>query len=175
MMNVEWGSKVAAADARWSVWLAGLPERVRFLRPFAILLARSGDSPLWIGGLALTLWLGSGVWPYEAGLDLIGVGVAAAVVVAVKLTVRRPRPAGEWGQGYRRVDPHSFPSGHAARAAMLAVIALALGPAWWAAALLIWAPLLGLARVAMGVHYLSDVVVGMMCGVGCGIAIIGVF
>ena len=164
-------NQLSASDVKWSAWLAGLPGRFRLVRPFAVLLAHSGDSPLWIGGLALTLWLGSGVWRYEAGLGLIGVGVAAAVVLAIKLRVRRPRPAGEWGGGYRRVDPHSFPSGHAARAAMLTVIALALGPAWWAAALLIWAPLVGLARVAMGVHYLSDVAVGTACGVVCGIVL----
>jgi undecaprenyl-diphosphatase len=172
MRNAEWVNKVAAADAQGSAWLAGLPERVHFLRPFAILLAHSGDSPLWIVGLLLTLWLGSDRWRYEAGVDLIGVIVTAGIIVLIKFAVRRPRPAGEWGQGYRRIDPHSFPSGHAARAAMLAVVALALGPAWWAAALFVWAPLVGLARVIMGVHYLSDIVVGAGCGIGCGVGVV---
>jgi len=171
MTNDKWLEHVAAADLRGSAWLAGLSDRVRFLRPFAILLAHSGDSPLWIVGLSLTLWLGSDRWRYEAGVDLIGVGVTAGVVMLIKFAVRRPRPIGEWGQGYRRLDPHSFPSGHAARAAMLAVIAVALGPAWWAVALIVWAPLVGLARVAIGVHYLSDVAAGMLCGVGCGIVL----
>ena len=43
---------------------------------------------------------------------------------------------------------------------LLAVLALGLGPAWFGWLLLAWAPLVILARVAMGVHYLSDVIAG---------------
>ena len=60
---------------------------------------------------------------------------------------------------------HSFPSGHAARAFLIATIASGLGPSWLAIALWIWAPLVALARVAMGVHYLSDIVAGMLLGI----------
>jgi undecaprenyl-diphosphatase len=79
--------------------------------------------------------------------------------------VRRKRPEGEWGRIYRFTDPHSFPSGHAARAFLIATVATALGPAWLAIALWIWAPLVALARVAMGVHYLSDIVAGALFGI----------
>lgn len=93
----------------------------------------------------------------------------AALVLLVKFSVRRRRPAGEWGNIYRSTDPHSFPSGHAARAAMLAVLGLGLGPPWFGVALLLWAPLVSLARVAMGLHYLSDVVAGVFLGVIAGV------
>jgi membrane-associated phospholipid phosphatase len=52
---------------------------------------------------------------------------------------------------------------------MIAVIAVGLGPAWSGAARLIWAPLVSLARVAMGVHYLSDIVAGALLGVQMGL------
>ncbi len=55
---------------------------------------------------------------------------------------------------------------------MLAVIMLGLGPVWLGLLLLIWAPLVGLARVAMGVHYLSDVLAGMILGLLIGIAVL---
>ena len=71
---------------------------------------------------------------------------------------------GEWGKIYRNTDPHSFPSGHAARAFLIATIAAGLGPAWLAVVLWIWAPLVALARVAMGVHYLSDIMAGAVFG-----------
>jgi undecaprenyl-diphosphatase len=87
------------------------------------------------------------------------------VVLAIKFLVRRERPQGEWGGIYRNTDPHSFPSGHAARSFLIAIIASAFGPAWLAALLWVWAPLVALARVAMGVHYLSDVVAGAVLGV----------
>ena len=40
----------------------------------------------------------------------------------------------------------------------------AMGPAWLALILIIWAPLVALARVAMGLHYLSDVLAGVVVG-----------
>ena len=52
-----------------------------------------------------------------------------------------------------------------ARAFLIATIAAGLGPSWLASALWIWAPLVALARVAMGVHYLSDIVAGAVFGV----------
>ncbi len=165
--------EAAALDARLTTRLR-IAEKPGPLRNVAILLAHSGDSPLWLAGFLLTLWLGSDFWKHEARLDLIGVAATAILVQALKLAFRRQRPAGEWGQGYRKIDPHSFPSGHAARAVMLAVIAVALGPVWWTALMLIWAPLVALSRVAMGVHYLSDVVAGIICGVICGIGVLGI-
>jgi membrane-associated phospholipid phosphatase len=51
---------------------------------------------------------------------------------------------------------------------MLAVVALGIGPAWFAALLVVWAPLVCLARVAMGLHYLSDILAGMLLGVLLG-------
>jgi undecaprenyl-diphosphatase len=55
---------------------------------------------------------------------------------------------------------------------MLAVLALGLGPAWFGLALLVWAPLVMAARVAMGVHYLSDVLAGAILGIGIGLLLL---
>jgi undecaprenyl-diphosphatase len=99
---------------------------------------------------------------------LASIAGLAASVLLIKLVVRRRRPEGEWGAIYRNTDPHSFPSGHAARAILLAVLAVAWGPWWLAAVLLPWAPLVALSRVAMGLHYLSDVVAGAVLGLAAG-------
>lgn len=103
---------------------------------------------------------------------IVAILLTAIIVFIVKFTVRRRRPEGVWGKFYRNTDPHSFPSGHAVRAAMLAVAILGLGPLWLGLLLLIWAPLVGLARVAMGVHYLSDVLAGMVLGLVIGGAVL---
>jgi undecaprenyl-diphosphatase len=103
-------------------------------------------------------------------LHLVGsIVVTAIVVMSIKLVVRRQRPIGEWGAIYRNTDPHSFPSGHAARAILLAVMVWGMGPLWLGITLTIWAPLLALARVAMGVHYLSDVFAGGLLGMLIGV------
>ena len=52
---------------------------------------------------------------------------------------------------------------------LLAVMAWGLGPAWFAVVLTLWAPLVALARVRMGVHFLSDVIVGMLLGIAGGL------
>jgi undecaprenyl-diphosphatase len=70
---------------------------------------------------------------------------------------------------YRATDPHSFPSGHAARVVLIAVLAIGLGPGWLAVLLCIWAPLVALARVAMGLHYLSDILAGAGLGLVAGL------
>lgn len=148
-----------------------LAEKPGALRTLAVILAHSGDSWFWLAGLALLWWLGTDYWKRELLILIISILVTALVVVAIKFTVRRSRPEGEWGKIYRSTDPHSFPSGHAARATMLAVVMLGLSPRV-GLVLLVWAPLVGLARVAMGVHYLSDVLAGMLLGLLIGIAVL---
>jgi undecaprenyl-diphosphatase len=157
-------------DARASRRLR-LAEQPGVLRVLAAILAHSGDSWFWLLGLGL-VWLAGG--PYWKGRALAlaaGVLATALVVLAVKFTVRRRRPEGQWGQIYRSTDPHSFPSGHAARALMLAILALGLGPGWLGWTLLLWAPLVGLARIALGLHYLSDVLAGLLLGGVMGLVI----
>lgn len=143
-------------------------EKPRIIRWTALILAHSGDSWFWVLGLLL-VWLSKNTyWQPRALIIGIGVIITAVIVLTIKFTIRRRRPEGEWGGIYRRSDPHSFPSGHATRSFMLAVMTIGLGPTWFAILLLIWAPLVGLARVAMGVHYLSDVVVGAILGIFIG-------
>ena len=135
-------------------------------------LAHSGDSWFWLVGL-LVIWIwGDSSWHLRATLFIIGIVVLAFIVMGIKLIVKRRRPAGDWGAIYRNTDPHSFPSGHAARAMMLAIIACGVGPVWFAIAVLLWSPLVSLARVAMGVHYLMDILVGMLIGFFMGLGIL---
>ena len=155
-------------DQRLSVRLR-VAEKPGMLRSIAIFFAHSGDSWFW-GAALIVLWLtGSPAWKDWSVVLFLSIGLLAVIVQAVKFTVRRKRPEGQWGGIYRFTDPHSFPSGHAARAFMLAVLVLGLGPAWLAVILCIWAPLVSLARVAMGVHYLSDVAAGAVLGVVMGL------
>ena len=119
----------------------------------------------------VAVWLlGDVFWKEWALILFIGIFVTATIVIALKFLIRRQRPEGEWGAIYRRTDPHSFPSGHAARATMLAVLVVGMGPAWLVPIMLIWAPLVTLSRVAMDLHYLSDAVAGAALGILVGLA-----
>ncbi len=148
-------------------------EKPGWLRRIAIFFAHSGDSWFW-GAALIALWfIGSPFWKDWAVVVLISISLLAVIVLVIKFSIRRKRPAGEWGGIYRNTDPHSFPSGHAARSFLIAVLSASLGPGWLAVILCIWAPLVSLARVAMGVHYASDVAAGALLGVLVGLACIG--
>lgn len=164
---MSWQERLSELDDRLSIGLR-VAERPGIRRNLAILLAHSGDSWFWLIGLVLVWWLGADFWRERAQALIVGILLTAALVMIIKFTVRRRRPEGEWGKIYRSTDPHSFPSGHAARAVMLAVMAIGLGPAWFAVLLCTWAPLVVLARVAMGLHYVSDVLAGALFGIVMG-------
>lgn len=138
-------------------------------RPAAI-LAHSGDSWLWATGVGL-VWLlriGGPYWHRYSAILEISIVIQALFVFALKNFIRRQRPNGEWGGIYRQFDPHSFPSGHATRAVLLAVLGLGLGPAWFGWLMTVWAPLVCLSRVMTGVHYLSDIIGGVILGLAMG-------
>ena len=155
-------------DARLSDRLR-VAEQPGLLRTLAVFFAHSGDSWFWGLGLLLLWWLGDSFWKQWSLLLFAGIAVLAIIVLTIKFTVRRRRPEGEWGGIYRNTDPHSFPSGHAARSFLIAVLVIGLGPTWLAILLCLWAPLVSLARVAMGVHYVSDVVAGALLGMIVGL------
>ena len=155
-------------DTRFS-FLARLADRPGPLRFLAAILAHSGDSWFWLLGQGLLWWLGPVEWKRKAEILAIGIIVTALIVLALKFIIRRQRPQGDWGKIYRQTDPHSFPSGHAARAFLLATLALGLGPLWFGLFLLVWAPLVSLARVSLGVHYPSDVAAGALLGIVLGL------
>jgi undecaprenyl-diphosphatase len=135
------------------------------LRTIAIVLAHSGDSWFWAIALIILWFVSDATWKEWAVVLFVCISLLAVLVLVIKFIVRRQRPEGEWGGIYRNTDPHSFPSGHAARAFLIAVIGSTLGPEWMGILLWIWAPLVALARVAMGVHYLSDVLAGSLLGI----------
>ncbi len=160
-------------DARLSARLH-LADKPGPLRSAAAVLAHSGDSWSWGVALLVLWWLAGTFWKQWAIVMLASISVLAALVMSLKFIIRRRRPEGEWGSIYRNTDPHSFPSGHAARAFLIAVVAAGLGPVWAAIALWIWAPLVSVARVSMGVHYVSDIVAGLLVGLVMGFVVLQV-
>lgn len=152
-----------------------IPENRLWLKKVAAVFAHSGDSWFWGLGLALLWFFGPTDWRPQIALLFLGIFFTAVTVLIIKFSVKRPRPESDWGQIYRSSDPHSFPSGHAARATMLTVIILLSG--FWplGLAMLIWAALVQIARVGLGVHYFSDVIVGTIIGILMGFLAVWVF
>lgn len=166
-------NRILEIDARLSTRIR-VAEQPGLLRNIAGFLGHTGDSWFWLTGLILLIILGSPDWQLRAVILFTSILGLATIVMALKFSIRRQRPEGEWGQIYRKTDPHSFPSGHAARGILIGVIAFGLGPAWFGWLLILWGPLVGLARVATGLHYISDVTAGWILGIVLGLATIQV-
>jgi membrane-associated phospholipid phosphatase len=112
-----------------------------------------------------------------AAVAAVTMAAAGLLTVGTKLLVQRPRPA--WADPVAEEVGYSFPSSHALHAALgvgllllLARPLLAAGT-WLvaAAAGALVVVLAALDRLVLGVHYLSDVTVGVAAGaLGTGLA-----
>lgn len=99
------------------------------------------------------------------------IAVTNALVHALKALIGRARPPAELQLAETSSD--SFPSGHAAGAAVVALVVGALCARWWVrVALWVWALAVMYSRLYLGVHWLSDVVAGAVVGVAVGAAAI---
>lgn len=92
---------------------------------------------------------------------------AWGLAVVLELAIRRPRPYKALGK--KPLDRFwtptpGMPSSHAAIAFALASAAAAVGPAWIPAAFFATAAIVATGRVYVGVHYVSDVLVGAVVG-----------
>ncbi|MGB3707361.1 phosphatase PAP2 family protein [Gordonia sp. (in: high G+C Gram-positive bacteria)] len=122
-----------------------------------------------IGVLVLT-WLSNRI--DLSALIVLGAISAYVMMLILKVTFARPRPPVE--DRLIDVGGASFPSGHAMLSTVVygltAVIVFRLFPRVRArSAVLLWAPglvvLIGLSRVYLGVHWMSDVLFGWIFGI----------
>ena len=150
--------------------MAGLT-RVESRAPplWSVILGHSADTITVVVLLLLVASSRTGM-PRRVALGTLFATLVLGVLVAlVKRIVRQERPPGEWGKIYRRTDPYAFPSGHAARVGMLAVVAWWAGPAWLGVSLSVWALAVGASRLTLGVHRRVDVLCGLSLGVAFGL------
>lgn len=142
--------------------------------PEGLILAMQGIS--WIGGgiqryvmialLLLLLWRWSG---WRSAVILVTAALLSNLASGfLKLYFARPRP--DLVPHLDHVASASYPSGHAANAAVVFLTLALLVPARWRGRALALAAciifLTGLSRVMLGVHWPSDVVGGWMLGIG---------
>ncbi|MFV0375631.1 phosphatase PAP2 family protein [Microbacterium sp.] len=110
--------------------------------------------------------------PWAAVLFLVGLGTSALAVQVLKSAFDRARPEGMLVLS----DAGSYPSGHVANAATVAVLAVIIFPrAWVAVAGTGWVMLMGLSRMNLHAHWFSDTVGGALVGVGVALMVAAAF
>jgi membrane-associated phospholipid phosphatase len=101
-----------------------------------------------------------------AGASLI---LANALSAGLKYGIHRKRPFVTYEdiQKETRAGPYSFPSGHTTSAFATATSLCLAFPKWYVIApSCVWAGLVAYSRMHLGVHYPSDVLAGILLGVG---------
>lgn len=102
------------------------------------------------------------------------IGLASVTSTGVKYLFHRPRPFKAYPNDIIKrgadVGPLSFPSGHTT-VAFASATAMTLTYKKWYVALpsYLYAGFVGYSRMRLGVHYPSDVITGMIVGIGAGL------
>jgi membrane-associated phospholipid phosphatase len=115
-----------------------------------------------VWGMVMALGVAMWLWGRETAYALLGAVILATLTKQVmSLVFSVPRPEGPDIVVYQDIDIGSFPSGHS-------YVGAATWGMFWALGLMpLWIPLViaagvSLARLYLGVHYLADVVTGVV-------------
>ena len=142
------------------------------VRDFFRVISRLGDGIFWYL-LILTLPLFNGFMGLiQMGYIILVGAVSVALYKLLKAHLVRERPYISFGTiiaQTRPLDRYSFPSGHSMNAACLAVL-LASCEVLLFEVVSVFASLVAMSRVILGMHYPSDVVIGLILGAGIALS-----
>lgn len=103
----------------------------------------------------------------------IGIGLAMGCSTGLKFAIHRDRPYAKYPNEIIKRDqsgPHSFPSGHTTAAFATATALTLTYKSWYVGVpAYLYAGLVGYSRMRLGMHYPSDIVGGMIIGIGAGL------
>jgi undecaprenyl-diphosphatase len=138
-------------------------------------ISKTGDGHFYLCLLVWAYWQESDTSPFFQAI-LLGFAIERPIYFVSKNGFKRNRPESALNdfQGViKPSDQFSFPSGHTSAAFMVAVLCGVFYPSIFLL-LLCWASLVGFSRVALGVHFPADTVVGMSLGVSTALISLGI-
>lgn len=156
---------LADLDARLYAKFSRLEERLKLYR-IARVLSFTGDGYFY-ALIAVIAWVqvpASGQPLMMAGL--LAFAIELPLYFLLKKLFKRRRPyhvVPSIGQIHRPSDEFSFPSGHTT-AGFLVAFLVSHFFVWATIPMYIWATLIGISRVILRVHFVSDIIAGMALG-----------
>jgi undecaprenyl-diphosphatase len=144
----------------------------RWIRMWMIAATRMGDGWIWYGLGGLLLAFGGAQRFAAVGSAGLAATVGIFVFKILKRLSQRPRPCQIEPHCWAKIlppDQFSFPSGHTMSAFSIALVVSFFYPSL-EGVLFFLALSIAVSRVVLGMHFLSDVLAGVVLGValGCG-------
>lgn len=137
-------------------------------------LSKTGDGPLYLVITGLLYWH-SGIEGSCLQAVALGFLIERPVYFVLKNSLRRNRPEAALINFHSIITPSdkfSFPSGHTSAAFMMATVLGYFFPSLMIP-LYCWATLVGCSRVILGVHFPTDILVGILLGISTALFSLG--
>ena len=161
---------ISAVDLRSYKLINQLQERAVVLKFFS-LLSRTGDGHLYALAIAMLYLFGDRFEERILAVAVLAFALELPAFFVLKNSIRRDRPCDVLSTSRKAVQPSdkfSMPSGHTSAAFVVATLVFIFAEPM-AEIAFVWASLVGMSRIVLGVHYPSDVAAGALLGIVCGV------
>lgn len=159
---------ISAVDLRSYKLINQLQERAVVLKFFS-LLSRTGDGHLYALVIAVLYLFGDRFEERILAVAVLAFALELPAFFVLKNSIRRDRPCDVVATSRKAIQPSdkfSMPSGHTSAAFLVATLVFIFAEPM-AEVAFVWASLVGISRVVLGVHYPSDVAAGALLGIVC--------
>jgi undecaprenyl-diphosphatase len=166
-------STIQKYDVYLFYWLIDNRFRDLFTKVWRI-ISHTGDGHLYVLLIAVLYWQ-QGIHSQLLQLMLLAFVIERPAYFILKNTFKRNRPEAALRHFHSSIKPSdqfSFPSGHTSAAFLVVTLVSTYFPAFFLP-LFSWAGLVGFSRIALGVHFPSDIVVGALMGISFAYLSIG--
>ena len=132
----------------------------------SVWISKTGDGYLYFAISLLLYWVGGEIGKAFFLAALMGFAIELPIYLGLKKAFKRNRPFDKltnFSSYIAPSDKFSMPSGHTAAAFVFATLVMYFYPQF-TDLVIVWALLVGMARILLGVHFPGDIIAGGLLG-----------